>query len=95
MMIASLRTAARLRCAGKELYKSVHKGEEGGGREGGRKRRRGGIVSSHCSIKSVGNDQDEMMAIFLLQIGICGCLRNKGISERRGSFVAPVIEQQV
>lgn len=25
-----------------------------------------GIVSSHCSIKSVGNDQDEMMAVFLL-----------------------------
>lgn len=25
-----------------------------------------GTVSSHCSIKSVGNDQDEVMAIFLL-----------------------------
>lgn len=40
--------------------------EEERGREGGRKRQRGGIVSSHCSIKSVSNDQDEMMAIFLL-----------------------------
>jgi len=25
-----------------------------------------GTEPSHCSIKSVGNDQDEMMAIFLL-----------------------------
>lgn len=56
--------------SGKELHNSVHKGKEGQ-REGGRKEgareeateRR--IVSSHCSIKSVGNDQDEMMAIFL------------------------------
>lgn len=34
----------------------------GGGRSGKEER---GIVSSHCSIKSVGNDQDEMMAAFL------------------------------
>lgn len=63
--------------SGKELHKSVctkgRKGEER--REGGMEGRREGgteeatergIVSSHCSIKSVGNDQDEMMAIFLL-----------------------------
>lgn len=56
--------------SGKELYKSVHKEKEGR-REGGRREgvteeaTERGIVSSHCSIKSVGNDQDEMMAIFL------------------------------
>lgn len=34
-------------------------GEEEGGREGGREEAsERGIVSSHCSIKSVGNDQD-------------------------------------
>ncbi len=50
--------------SGKELYKSVHKGEEGrreeeGGRKGGREEAtERGIASSHCSIKSVGNDQD-------------------------------------
>lgn len=38
-----------------------------GGREGGKEEAtERGIASSHCSIKSVGNDQDEMMAIFLL-----------------------------
>ena len=49
--------------SGKELYKSVHKGGErgkkGGGREGGwEEATERGIASSHCSIKSVGNDQD-------------------------------------
>lgn len=39
---------------------------EGGRREGAREEAtERGIVSSHCSIKSVGNDQDEMMAMFL------------------------------
>lgn len=60
--------------SGRELYKSMHKGKERGRerrREGEREGWREeaterGIVSSHCSIKSVGNDQDEMMAIFLL-----------------------------
>lgn len=44
-------------------------GEEkrGGRKEEGREEAtERGIVSSHCSIKSVGNDQDKMMAIFLL-----------------------------
>lgn len=55
--------------SGKELYKSMYKGEEkrGGRKEEGREEAtERGIVSSHCSIKSVGNDQDKMMAIFLL-----------------------------
>lgn len=47
--------------------KGKERRQEEGWREGGKEEAtERGIASSHCSIKSVGNDQDEMMAIFLL-----------------------------
>lgn len=48
---------------GKERRREEEEGWREGGKEEATER---GIASSHCSIKSVGNDQDEMMAIFLL-----------------------------
>lgn len=44
---------------GRGLHKSVHKkGEERRKEEGREEATERGLVSSHCSIKSVGNDQD-------------------------------------
>lgn len=62
MRVAFLGRVAHI--LGKELYKSTHKRREGRRRE---EVTEGGIASSHCSIKSVSNDQDEMMAIFLFR----------------------------